>query len=1188
MMRKFLQSLLVFFMTAVSIGAFAESDTVFYYTFDGNLNDVSGNAKAMSNPHTATDFYSLDSAGVNGNALYFSGATGTFLEIDTFNLFNPGLSAFTFSVWVKNLSDSAHEVEHVILHQTHTKSYPGTAFGTGATRFFLAAMGEGTTEKPSEVLKSGAFIAGKNSKSNTEIKRGEWTHIAVVGDPVAKTVKYYVNGMPDAVFTNYAIEASTHGFKIGVHRNKPGATWVGLIDDLLLVKRAMTTKEILAMAGAETPMNYMQITGVKTTSATAGMREVDLINLSGIDTLGNDSIVHDWDYGAMFASAANVRAMKMFFNWEQTKTLTGLVLFNHSHFWPQGNNNLGSYFTNRGMKDFKLYYSNAANTRMDTIPLDSSLWIHVNDFQLSRAKDQKYNVGDTFKLDFLEAKWIAIDGLNAWGGNKIGLNEVILTAAEKTPLMTLSANVMLTKTTTNKDSMVQASVSVKPVMSTEKLVWSLQNATAGTTIDANGLIKAGEPGVVTVVATGKFTTATANLTIIPAPVKAIDASKILLYMPFDTAYNDLSGNDHQFTLMQGDTVFSAGKFGMAAEFDSTMLVSKEDSIFSGANGFTLTAWVYHEKTAIQKGTQHTWLHQRDVPSQSGGRIHLEVLAGTGETMDAFGTFSSGIRNDAKKPIDSLVWYHVASVIDTAAKMHYLYINGELASSAVMSKTETNWGQLVLGARKQLTGPYAWGKMDELMITKEALTKDQVMAVMNVGVQKASQGYTPVTSISVAVDNTVESKASVTAVATVSANGADFNGVYWMLNNDSTGSVVDQSGKITAGNKEGVITVVAKAGDGSGVMGSAQVKVKMAEIVLLDFMDNQITYSSQDSAKSHGDLWLRDNPGDAGALKIIPVAEAPAGYGLTDSVLQVVIGANPLAWWQHGLMAETDTLTVDTVNFRYMHVAVFVPGAITMQGSGGIHKSWLKDDKGSQKWNSNALAGGGIIPVAGKWVDHVIDITNDTIHGKKLAHFEWFGFTTNDTSYIGSVVLSGSAEPRFVNITLANEIKLTSAIVGDSVRETQTIKINAQVLPAATNNKVVSWEVVGATEGTSIDANGLLTAGAPGTVTVKATATDGSGVSGTISIKIFAKNTAIGTAKNLEVMVYPNPSNGRFNVMMPNLNEGSFKVFDATGRAVRSGLLNSENVIDLSGNKAGIYLLQLKVGDKTTVTRLMVK
>ena len=1185
-MRKvILQTLFVFVMAVMSIGVFAESDTVFYYTFDGNLNDMSGNAKAMSNPHVATDFYSLDSAGVNGNALYLSGAAGTYLEIDTINLLNPGLSAFTVSAWVKNFSDSAHEVEHVILHQTQTKTY---TTGIGATRFFLAAMGEGTT-KPSEVLKAGAFIGGKNSKSNTAFKRGEWTHIAIVGDPVAKTVKYYVNGMPDAIFTNYTIEASTHGYRIGVHRGKAGAAWVGLIDDLLLVKRAMTTKEILAMAGAETPMNYMQITGVKTTSAQAGMREVDLINLSGIDTLGNDSIVHDWDYGAMFASAANVRAMKMFFNWEQTKTLTGMVLFNHSHFWPGGNGGLGSYFTNRGMKDFKLYYSNAANTRMDTIPLDSSLWVHVNDFQLSRAKDQMYNVGDTFKLDFIEAKWIAIDGLNAWGGNKIGLDEVILTAAEKTPVMALSASVMLEKNTINKDSLVQASVSVKPVMSTEKLVWSLLNATTGTTIDANGLIKAGEPGVVTVVATGKFTSATANLTIVPAPVKAIDASKILLYMPFDTAYNDLSGNDHQFNLMQGDTLFSAGKFGMAAEFDSTMLVSKEDSIFSTANGFTLTAWVYHEKTAIQKGSAHTWMHQRDLSPQNAGRIHLEVLDGTAaNSPNCIGSFTSGIRNDSKNPIDSMVWYHVASVIDTAAKMHYLYINGELAASAVMSKIENNWGQLVLGARKQLTGPYAWGKMDELMITKEALTKEQIMSVMNVGVQKASQGYIPVTSISVAVDEVAETESVVTAVATVSANGADFNGIYWMLSNDTTGSAIDQTGKITVGTKEGVITVVAKAGDGSGVMGSAQLKVKMAEIVLIDFMDNQITYSSQDSAKSHKDLWLRDNPGDAGALKIIPVAEAPAGYGLTDSVLQVVIGANPLQWWQHGLMAETDTITVDTVNFRYMHVAVFVPGAITMQGSNSLHKSWLKDDKGVQKWNSNGLVGGGVVPSPGKWVDHVMDITNDSIHGKKLAHFEWFGYTTNDTSYVGSVVLSNSAEPRFVNITLANEIKLTSAIAGDSVRETQTIKINAQVLPAATNNKVVSWEVVGATEGTSIDANGLLTAGAPGTVTVKATATDGSGVSGTISIKIFAKNTAIGTAKNLEVMVYPNPSNGKFYVMMPNLNEGSFKVFDATGRAVRSGLLNSENVIDLSGNKAGIYLLQLNVGNKTTVTRLMVK
>ena len=1275
MKQKLYKFLIGIVLMGITVAASA-ADTVFYYTFDGTLDNSAGAAPAITNTSGLTDFYNMDADGVNGKALSLDGTFGSFLSIDQANLLDPAAEPFTVSAWVYNTSSVDHVFEHVILHQTNK-----LAGGTGKTRFYLALKGEGEVN-PSETLKVGNFLGGRDYRSKELVYRDSWVHLACTGDPTTGEMKFYINGVmatvqriqggaiAEEVVDSVPFEAATHPFIIGKHHGKDDATWQGMIDDLFMIKKVITAEEIQQVAGI-VPTYYAQVQSIVATSAQSGMNPENLVNYSGIDKVGYD-LVHDWDYGKMFASAPNVKTVNFFMSLADTINLYSMELFNHSHFWPGGNGGLGSYFTNRGVKDFKVYYAATDNDRMDTVALGDALWTEVGAFELSRALDQQWNKGEKFMLGDIEANWIAIEGLTNHGGNKIGLDEIILWSREETPILAKSIDVSLESNVAYEGEMLQAMVSVSPVNSNEALTWEIVDATAGTSIAADGMITVGAPGTVKVVAFGELASDTAELTI-SAPKVAIDASQILVYMPFDSTYADESGNDHQFNLAKGDTLFSAGKFGYAADFDSTTLVSVEDSLFNAGTGVTFAAWVYHEKTPTQKGSAHTWLHQRDKTGQNPGRIHLEVLGGG---SDAIGTFTSGLRNDASWAIDSMVWYHVANVIDTAAKMHYLYINGELAASTEMTKLENNWGEIVIGDRKQLNGPYAWGKMDELLITDEALTQDQVLAIMNLGVEKASTGYVPVQSITVEAPESVAAGDSIMATVTVvQRSNSDFGGAIWMLDGDTTNSTITQEGKLYAGNKAGTVTVAAKAADGSGVMGSANVVVyipvssivvsaegdvtsveaggtlqMMAMVspenaedasvswevvgattgtsidanglltageagtvtvkatandgsgvsgeveimiekpvqVLLDYMDNQITYSSQDSVKSNGDLWLRDNPGDAGALKIVPVAEAPAGYDLTDSVLQVVIGDSPSAWWQHGLMAETDTFVIDTVNFRYLHVAVFVPGAITMQGSGGGHKSWLKDDAGVQKWNSNNLDGKVFTPVPGVWVDHVTDITVDTIHGKNLAHFEWFGFTTSDTSYVGSVILSGDPEPRFVNEVAVTGITLSTSIEGDSVREGSTITISADVMPAYASNTDVAWEVIGATAGTSISAEGVLTAGAPGTVTVKATAQDGSEVSATIDVMIYDKNTAIDANYAEMLNVYPNPSNGVFNISLPVVDNAIFKVFDTTGRQISSGTLNKNMTLDLSAQKSGIYFLEVNVNGSRTVNKLIVK
>ena len=256
-----------------------------------------------------------------------------------------------------------------------------------------------------------------------------------------------------------------------------------------------STDIYIAKYGSPAPSYYMQITGVTTTSSQAGMNPINMIDLSGIDTLGNDSIVHSWDYGAMFASAANVKTMNMFFSWSETKTLTSMILFNHSHYWPDGN----KYYTNRGLKDFRLYYSDADNMRMDTVLFDNPLWIKVDSLQLLKAMDQQYNVGETFKLNNIKAKWLAIEGISNWGGNKIGLNEIILNALEETPVIPLILNVSSEIDSVRQGSSIQIVSAAVPAIAADKsVVWEVVDATEGTVISPEGVLTAGQPGMVTV------------------------------------------------------------------------------------------------------------------------------------------------------------------------------------------------------------------------------------------------------------------------------------------------------------------------------------------------------------------------------------------------------------------------------------------------------------------------------------------------------------------------------------------------------------------------------------------------------------------------------------------------------------------------------------------------------------------
>lgn len=77
--------------------------------------------------------------------------------------------------------------------------------------------------------------------------------------------------------------------------------------------------------------------------------------------------------------------------------------------------------------------------------------------------------------------------------------------------------------------------------------------------------------------------------------------------------------------------------------------------------------------------------------------------------------------------------------------------------------------------------------------------------------------------------------------------------------------------------------------------------------------------------------------------------------------------------------------------------------------------------------------------------------------------------------------------------------------------------------------------------------------------------------------------------NEDLLVYPNPNKGSFMVDIKDNNEvtASYLVFDATGTLVQKGECSINQMVDITNNPAGVYLLRIIKGEYV-YSRVVVK
>ena len=173
------------------------------------------------------------------------------------------------------------------------------------------------------------------------------------------------------------------------------------------------------------------------------------------------------------------------------------------------------------------------------------------------------------------------------------------------------------------------------------------------------------------------------------------------------------------------------------------------------------------------------------------------------------------------------------------------------------------------------------------------------------------------------------------------------------------------------------------------------------------------------------------------------------------------------------------------------------------------------------------------------------------------------------------------------LTLTKSIALTYA--NDSILKGASANMGANVLPANTTIKNVTWSV-SSTPLATIDANGKLTAKANGKVTVTATAWDGSGIKGTKVITITDPPTGLSEKLNAGfIKVYPNPVvNGNFTIAgIESVKQ--IELINLLGEKVVTFNNLNQSSLNIQVNVSkGIYVLNLFDGKQSVCKKIVIK
>lgn len=351
----------------------------------------------------------------------------------------------------------------------------------------------------------------------------------------------------------------------------------------------------------------------------------------------------------------------------------------------------------------------------------------------------------------------------------------------------------------------------------------------------------------------------------------------------------------------------------------------------------------------------------------------------------------------------------------------------------------------------------------------------------------------ITGIAVATqsgEDQVVSGSTLQMTATTTPENVTDNTVSWGVTNGTGEATIDSNGLLAA-SAVGSVIVSASANDGSAVLGSLEitinaVNVPVTEINVSSAVGTSIT-TSQTSLMSAEVL-----PTDATTASVTWTTTNGTGEGsinedglftaITEGTVTVVATAND----ESGISGSLEIVVANSV-IPVTEINVTSAAGVELTTSQTSQMSVevlpVEATDGSITWSTTNGTGEGTINEDGLFTAVSAGITTVVA-------------TANDGSTISGsleIVISTTVIP-------VTEINISSA-EGNTLTTDQTSQMSAEVLPADATDATVTWSVANGTGEATIAEDGLFTAVSNGTVSVIATANDGSDISASLEITI---------------------------------------------------------------------------------------
>jgi len=658
----------------------------------------------------------------------------------------------------------------------------------------------------------------------------------------------------------------------------------------------------------------------------------------------------------------------------------------------------------------------------------------------------------------VSVKATAADGSNISGSLVITLTNQVVPVTGITVTGTGGASIITTPGGT-----LQMNAAILPLNATDKTVnWSVTNGTGTASIDAAGLLTSLTDGTVTVLATAHDGSGITGSRLITISTSIIPVSGITV-----TGAGGLTVIDTN----NGTLALTAAVLPLNASDPSVVW-----SIVNGTGKGTVS--VAGLLTATANGTVIVTATAVDGSGVSGSieiTISNQVVLVTGITV-------TGSAGESIIATDNGTLQLIADVLPADA-------TNKTVSWSVLNGT----GRAIISSSGLVTA------VSNGTVTASASSTDGTSVTGTLTITNSNQ-IVPVSSISVtgAGGSSAIStdKGTLQLSAAVSPSYSSDNSVTWSIVNGTGQATINSTGLVTA-VRNGSVTARATANDGSGVSGTLAITITN-QIVPVTGIIVTGTGGISSISTDNGTLQLHAGvlPADATDNSVVWSIVSGAGLATINSSGLLTAQANgnitALAAAHDG-SGVYGTLVV-TISNQIIPVS-----GISVQGTGGL--SVINTDDGTLQL---------IAQVSPSNASNT-NVTWSISNGTGQATISAAGRVTaaaNGTVTATATAADGSGVTGSLTITLTNQVILLSSVslsasggVTSISTDNGQLQVNASILPSNATNTSLTWSVTNVTGRATINSSGLVTAVDNGTVTVRATSNDGSGVYGTLTITI---------------------------------------------------------------------------------------